>query len=169
MTNLILANPDCDQPFTLHTNAFHLGLVWSLFQMENGKLRVLSLGSRTFVCAEKKYYNSKLEFLALKWAVCEHFRYLLYEPHFDIYTNYNLLTYILSSCKVNVTGQRSINELTDFNFTVHYKPGMENVVADTLIRLPINNVEDLQAFSGLFFIDGVRFIFDGPVKQEQNG
>ena len=102
--------------------------------------------------------------------MCEHFRdYLFYVPHFDVYTDYNPLTYSKSSCKVNATGQRWINELTDFNFTVHYKPGVENVVADTLSRLPINGVEDLQAFSGLCSVDEVKAIFDGAVNQAQNG
>ena len=59
--------------------------------------------------------------------------------------------------------------MTDFNFTVHYKPGVENIVADTLSRLPINNVEDLQAFSGLCSVDEVRAIFDGVVNQAPNG
>ena len=94
----------------------------------------------------------------------EHFRdYLFYVPRFDVYTDYNPLTYIKSSCKVNASGQRWINELTDFNFTVHYKPSVENVVADTLSRLPINDVEDLQAFSGLCSVDEVKAIFDGAV------
>ena len=101
----------------------------------------------------------------------EHFRdYLFYVPHFDVYTDYNLLTYIKSSCKVNATRQRWINnELTDFNFTVHYKPGVGNVVADAMNRLPVNNVEDLQAFSGLCSVDKVEAIFDGVVNQAQNG
>ena len=55
--------------------------------------------------------------------------------------------------------------MTDFNFTVHYKPGVENIVADTLSRLPINNVEDLQDFSGLCSVDEVRTIFDIAVNQ----
>ena len=170
MTPPILAYPDYDQPFILDTDASRLGLGCSLFQMQNGKLRVLGFGSRTLVGAGKKYHSSKLEFLALKWAVCEYFRdYLVYVPHFDVYTDYNPLTYIKSSCKVNATGERWINELTDFNFTVHYKPGVENVVADTLSRLPINNVENLQAFSGLYSVDEVRAIFDGAVNQAQNG
>ena len=50
---------------------------------------------------------------------------------------------------MQLTGQRWINELTDFNFTVHDKPSLENVVVDTLSQLPINNVEDLQGLSGL--------------------
>ena len=124
VTPPVLAYSDYDQQFILHTDVLHR--------------------SRTLVGAEKEYHSSKLEFLALKWAVYEHFRdYFFYVSHFDVYTDYNLLTYIKSSCKVNAIGQRWINELTDFNFTVHYKPGVENVVADTLSRLPINDVEDL--------------------------
>ena len=49
--------------------------------------------------------------------------------------------------------------MTDFNFTVRYKPGVENVVVDTLGRLPITNFEDLQAFSGLCSVNEVIAIF----------
>ena len=42
---------------------------------------------------ELKYHSSKLEFLALKWAVTEQFReYLQYQP-FLVCTDNNLLTY----------------------------------------------------------------------------
>ena len=137
--------------------------------MQNGKLRVLGFGSRTLVGAGKKYHSSKLEFLALKWAVCEHFRdYLFYVPRFDVYTDYNPLTYIKISCKVTATGQMGINELNVFNFTVHYKPGVANIVADTLSLLLINNVGDPQGSSGLCSADEVRAIFDGAVNQSQN-
>lgn len=74
-----------------------------------------------------------------------------------------------SSYKVNATGQRWINKLTDFIFTVHYKLVVKNVVADTSSRLPIDNVEDHQAFSGLCSVEEVRAIFDGAVNQTQNG
>lgn len=73
-----------------------------------------------------------------------------------------------SSYKVNATGQRWINKLTDFNFTVHYKL-VKNVAADTSSRLPINYVEDHQASSGLRSVEKVRAIFDGAVNQTQNG
>ena len=42
-------------------------------------------------------------------------------------------------------------------------------MADTLSRLPINDIEDLQAFSGLCSVDEVKAIFDGAVNQAQNG
>ena len=46
---------------------------------------------------------------------------------------------------------------------------MKNVVADTFSRLPINNVEDFQAFSGLCFADEFKTIFNGAVNQTENG
>ena len=56
--------------------------------MQNEKLEVLGFGSRTLVGFEKKKHSSKLEFLALNWTVCKHFRYhLFYVPHFDVYTD----------------------------------------------------------------------------------
>ena len=138
--------------------------------MQNGKLTVLGLGSRTSVGAEKKCHRSKLEFLALKMTVCEYFRdYLFYLPHFDVYTDYSPSTYIKTSYNVKGTGQKWINKLADFNFTVHYKSGVENIVVDTLSRLPINNVEDLQPFSGLCSVDEVKAKFDGAMNQVQNG
>ena len=46
---------------------------------------------------------------------------------------------------------------------------MENVVVDTLGRLPITNFEDLQAFSGLCSVNEVIAIFNGAVNPAQNG
>ena len=59
--------------------------------------------------------------------------------------------------------------MPDFNFTVYYKTSVQNVVADTLNRLPIYNVKDLQAFSGLCSVDEFKAIFDGGMNQAQNG
>ena len=43
-------------------------------------------------------HAGKPEFLALKWAVCNHFRdYLYYAPNFCVYTDNNSLTYVLST------------------------------------------------------------------------
>ena len=86
VTPPILVYPAYDQPFILHTDACRLGLGCSLFQMQNEKLRVLGFGSRTLVGAEKKYYSSKLKFLALKWTVCEHFLDYLFYVHVLMFT-----------------------------------------------------------------------------------
>lgn len=137
----VLAYPDFSLPFQLHTDASERGLGAVLYQHQNGKLRVIGYGSRTLTPAEKNYHlhSGKLEFLALKWAVCEKFRdYLYYAPHFTIYTDNNPLTYVMSTAKLNAVGHRWVGELSDFRFDIKYRPGKTNVDADTLSRMPLN-------------------------------
>ena len=53
---------------------------------------------------EKNYHSTKLECLALKWAVTEHFKeYLLYQP-FLVKTDNNPLTYIVTTPNLDATG-----------------------------------------------------------------
>ena len=132
--------------FILHTDAFEVGLGAVLYQHQNGLLRVIAYGSRTLSPAEKNYYlhSGKLEFLALKWAICDQFcDYLYYAPSFTVYTDNNPLTYVLSSANLNATGLRWINELADFNFTIRYRPGRVNTDTDSLSRIP-----DFESYMG---------------------
>ena len=102
----ITAYPGYSVPFTLHTDVLSVGLGCGLFQEQDETIRVIGYGSRTFLESEDKYHSSKLEFLALKWAICDHFKdYLFYPPEFHVYTDCNPLAYIKTSSKVNATGQ----------------------------------------------------------------
>ena len=137
----VMAYPDFHSPYILHTDASEEGLGAVLYQRQNSTIRVIAYGSRTLTPAEKNYHlhSGKLEFLALKWAICDHFRdYLYYAPSFTVYTDNNPLTYVLSSAKLNATGLRWIGELADFNFNIRYRPGRMNVDADTLSRMPLD-------------------------------
>ena len=97
----------------------------------------MGYGSRSLSPAEKKHHSGKLEFLALKWAVCENFRdYLYYALHFTVYTDNNPLTYVLTTARLNATGHRWVAELADFSFSIKYRPGHSNGDADALSRLP---------------------------------
>lgn len=140
----VLGFPDFSQSFILHTDASNNGLGAVLYQKQNGKLRVIAYGSRTLSVAEKNYHlhSGKLEFLALKWAITEKFRdYLYYATFFTVYSDCNPLTYILSSAKLNATTSRWVAELADFHFSIKYRPGRENIDADSLSRMP----EDAEA------------------------
>jgi transposase InsO family protein len=137
----VMAFPNHQQPFILHTDASNEGLGAVLYQQQDGKMRVIGYGSRTLSPAENNYnlHSGKLEFLALKWAITEKFKdYLYYAPSFTVYTDNNPLTYILTSAKLNATGHRWVAELADFHFTIKYRPGKSNADADALSRMPLD-------------------------------
>lgn len=140
----VMAYPDFEKDFVLHTDASNEGLGAVLYQQQDGKLRVIAYGSRSLTPPEKNYHlhSGKLEFLALKWAICDKFRdYLYYAPFFTVYSDNNPLTYVLTSAKLNATGYRWVAELADFNFCVKYRPGKQNIDADSLSRLPVHTGE----------------------------
>ena len=101
ITNLpILAYPDFSEEFFIHTDASSNGLGCILYQNQAGKNRVIGFGSHSLLPAEKKYHSTKLEFLALKWAITEKFQeYLGYANHFTVFTDNNPLLYIMQSSK----------------------------------------------------------------------
>ena len=131
-----LAYPDYKLPFVLHTDSSSEGLGAVLYQKQNDKLRVIAYASRSVSKAESHYPAHKLEFLALKWAVCEKFHEYLYGSNlFEVYTDNNPLTYVLSSAKLDACGQRWVAKLANYNFTIKYKSGLSNVEADALSRI----------------------------------
>ena len=138
----VMAYPDFEQPFVLHVDASQDGLGGILYQKrEDGKMAVIGYGSPTLSPAEQNYHlhSGKLEFLALKWAITDRFRdYLYYAPSFQVYSDNNPLTYILTSARLDATRHRWVSELADYNFSIQYKPGVSNKGADGLSRMPLD-------------------------------
>ena len=117
-STLILAYPNYQLPFVLHTDSSSEGLGAVLYQKQDGKLRVIAYASRSVSKSESYYPAHKLEFLALKWAVCEKFHEYLYGSK--------------TFAKLDACGQRWVAKLANYNFTIKYKCGLSNVEADAL-------------------------------------
>lgn len=135
----VLAFADFAKPFVLEVDASHLGLGAVLSQEHDGKLRPVAYASRSLKRTERNmenYSSMKLEFLALKWAVCERFREYLLGNAFIVYTDNNPLCH-LQTAKLGAIEQRWASELASFNFTLKYRPGRSNSNADALSRLPL--------------------------------
>ena len=132
----ILAYPNYQLPFILHTDSSTDGLGAVLYQKQDGKQRVIAYASRSVSKAESNYPAHKLEFLALKWAVCEKFHEYLYgSKPFEVYTDNNPLTYVLTSAKLDACGQRWVAKLANYNFSIKYRCGVSNTEADALSRI----------------------------------
>ena len=133
----ILSYADYGKPFKLHTDASGLELGAILYQtQEDGTDRVIAYANRTLSKSEKNYPAYKLEFLALKWSVCDRFHECLYGGRFEVFTDNNPLTYILTTAKLDATGQRWVANLANYTFSIKYKSGKSNVDADALSRNP---------------------------------
>ena len=73
--------------------------------------------------------------MALKLSICEHFHEYLYEGKFEVYTDNSPLTYVLTSAKLNATGERWVASLANYDFTIYYHSGKQNIKADALSRI----------------------------------
>lgn len=65
--------------YELHTDASTTRLGAALYQIQSGNLHVIAYATRGLSCSECNYTVHKLEFLALKWAVCNKFHYFCIE------------------------------------------------------------------------------------------
>lgn len=132
----VLAFADPKLSYVLHTDASGEGLGAALYQQQDGKLRVIAYASRGLSKSEKNYPTHKLEYLALKWAVCEKFNDYLYGSEFVVLTDNNPLTYVLTSAKLDAAGHRWLAALSTYNFSIKYRAGLANKDADGLSRRP---------------------------------
>ena len=137
-----MAYANYQKHFKLHTNASDNSLGAVLYQKQDDDTEcVIAYASRTLSKSERNYDTHKLEFLALKWSITEKFHEYLHGGHFEVYTDNNPLTYILTTAKLDTTGQRWVGSLANYNFEIFYKSGKLNVKADALSCIPWENAQ----------------------------
>ena len=71
---------------------------------------------------------------------------------FDVYTDNNPLTYMLTTAKLDAMGHRWIASLANFNFHIHYKSRKSNVEADVLSRI------DWEKCDEIIWVDSIQAI-----------
>ena len=122
MNSPVLAFANYMKDFLLKTNASREGMGAVLSQKQvDGQFHLVAYGSWALTTHEKNYHSTKLEFLALKWAVTEHFKeYLLYQP-FLVKTDNNPLIYIMTTRNLDATGHQWVGALAKFNFQLEYQ------------------------------------------------
>ena len=136
-TSPITAFPDFSLPFRLYTDASQLGLGAILAQTQNGRERIISCASRTLTQTEKLYPATKLECLAIVWAV-DKFRHYLTAVKFEVITDHYALQWLRTMKTGSVLLHRWSASLKAFDFDVKHRPGRSQAHVDALSRLPVD-------------------------------
>ena len=136
-TSPITDFPDFSLPFHLYTDASTAGLGAILAQVWEGKERIICCASLSLNQAEKAYPATKLECLAIVWAVAKFRPYLMSMP-FEVYTDH----YALQWLKTMRTGSALLHcwsaALEEYDFSVKHHPGKSQTHVDGLSRLPVD-------------------------------
>jgi RNase H-like domain found in reverse transcriptase len=143
----VLARPDLNKTFRLHTDACKSGLGAVLTQDFEvpGKLnrqgkplireRVIAYASRGNHGAESKYGATQLEQLAVVWAV-DHFKHYLQPRPFQVVTDHVALKSLMKMKDPKGIYARWIMRLQPYDIDMVYKAGILHGAADAMSRRP---------------------------------
>ena len=135
-TSPITAFPDFSQAFRLYTDASTAGLGAILAQVRDGKERIICCASRALNKAEKSYPATKLECLAIVWAVAKFRPYLMAIP-FEVFTDHYALQWLKTMRTGSALLHRWSAALEEYDYTVRHRPGKVQTHVDGLSRLPV--------------------------------
>jgi hypothetical protein len=95
----------------------------------------------SFSYAQRRYSTLERELAALRWGV-KSFRAFLYGVDFILRTDHQPLVYLQNMKLVDARLARTLEDLSDFSFTIEYIPGKMNIIADGLSRIPPDPIEN---------------------------
>ena len=104
---------------------------------KSGAKRVIECGSRSLAPAETNYATIELETLAISWAIHKCDFYLKGMQHFEVCTDHRPLlgTFSKPLSRVDNPGIVRLREkVLDYNFSIAWVAGKENIIADALSR-----------------------------------
>ena len=136
-TSPITAFPDFSLPFRLYTDASTAGLGAILAQVSEGKEHIICCASRSLNQAEKAYPATKLECLAIVWAVAKFRPYLMSIP-FEVYIDHYALQWLKTMRTGSALLHRWSAALEEYDFTVKHRPGKSQTHVDGLSCLPVD-------------------------------
>ena len=177
----IVVTPNWNLPFELMCDASDHAIGAVLGQRKENKLHVIYYASRTLTDAQLNYATTEKEMLAVIFAF-DKFRSYLLGSKVVVYTDHAALKYLMNKKDSKPRLIRWVLLLQEFDIEIKDKKGSENVVADHLSRLgmdqedeePIKELfpdEKLLLIKGLdtpWFADVANFLSIGKFPEEFN-
>lgn len=126
--------------FELHTDASDLGISAILTQIdENGTESVIHYASRMLSKQELKYHTQEKECLGIVWG-CNKFRSYLIGTPFTIRSDHHSLQWLWRHEKGRLA--RWALSMSEFDYTIVHRKGIENTNADVLSRWHVKEMVD---------------------------
>ena len=100
----------------------------------DGEKKPVAFLSRKLEDRETRYSTVEKECLAMKWAI-DSLRYYLLGRHFSLETDHRALQWLNRMKDANMRIAGWYLALQPYDFTVQYRSGKSNVVADCLSRI----------------------------------
>src|SRR4029434_5917118 len=137
----VLQSPNFEEPFTVQTDASGVGLGAVLLQGEGEDQKPVAYISRKLFPRETRYAAVELECLAVKWAL-DSLKYYLIGRDFTLETDHRALQWLGRMKDSNARITRWFLALQPYRFTVRYRAGKQNIVADFLSRHPCGETSE---------------------------
>jgi hypothetical protein len=136
VTAPVVQPPNWELPFELMCDASDFAVGAVLGQRKDKVLSVVSYASRTLDDAQSNYTTTEKELLAILYAF-DKFRSYLVGNQCIVYTDHAAIRYLLTKKEAKPRLIRWILLLQEFDIEIKDKKGAENVVADHLSRIQV--------------------------------
>lgn len=100
----------------------------------NTQYKYIGFHARALSKSERKYSTTKRELLAIVFALKKYHQFL-WGNHSTLYTDHKSLTYLHTKPVTNPMMGGWLDTICDYNLTIVHRPGILNVLPDTLSRL----------------------------------
>jgi len=148
--------PDFAKDFVVECDASSHGFDAVLIQ----DAHPIAFFSRPIASCHSSLAAYERELIGLVHAI-RHWRPYLWDRRFLVKTDHYSLKYLLDQRLATIPQHHWVGKLLGFDFTVEYKPGAANVVADTLSRRDTDE-------GSIIAISGPRFDFVSRLRQAQD-
>ena len=132
--------PNCEGRFNLYSDTSKFATGSALYQMQNGKLKLIAYASKRLPEAARSYLIMELDLCGLAINIAS-FSHLLKRVDFDMIVDHLALTHIIKSKAEPVTPRikRLLELISSYSFNLYYMKSKDMILSDFLSRQTHDN------------------------------